>query len=182
MERLLLVEHNLLFREGLALLLKCRTGLSSVYARSLAEAKGILDDANQKLACVIVDLDLPDGDGTELLKQLNGLPVVALIRQPVYLDDRYSATVRLLNTRDPAVGEMFVKTTGRSLIKGKGESSCFGDSGGPLFVGDQQTIVGVTSGGYPMCRGPEYYQRVDLPGVLKWVRSFPSPKGGAKRP
>jgi CheY-like chemotaxis protein len=119
MERLLLVEHNLLFREGLALLLKWRTGLSSVYARSLAEAKGILDDANQKLACVIVDLDLPDGDGTELLKQLNGLPVVALIRQPVYLDDRYSATVRLLNTRDPAVGEMFVKTTGRSLIKAR---------------------------------------------------------------
>src|SRR5215212_11427252 len=91
----------------------------------------------------------------------------------VYPDDRYRATVRLLNTRDPAVGEMSVKTTGRSLIKGKGEASCFGDSGGPLFVGDQQTIVGVTSGGYPMCRGPGYYQRVDLPGVLKWVRSFP---------
>jgi len=80
MERLLLVEHNLLFREGLALLLKWRTGLSSVYATSLAEAKGILEEANQKPACVIVDLDLPDGDGSELLKQLNGLPVVALIR------------------------------------------------------------------------------------------------------
>ncbi len=80
MERLLLVEHNLLFREGLALLLKWRTGLSSVYARSLAEAMGILEEANQKPACVIVDLDLPEGDGTELLKQLNGLPVVALIR------------------------------------------------------------------------------------------------------
>jgi DNA-binding NarL/FixJ family response regulator len=80
MERLLLVEHILLFREGLALLLKWRTGLSCVYARSLAEAKGILEKANQKPACVIVDLDLPDGDGTELLKQLNGLPVVALIR------------------------------------------------------------------------------------------------------
>jgi DNA-binding NarL/FixJ family response regulator len=80
MERLLLVEHNLLFREGLALLLKWRTGLSSVYARSLDEAKGILEEANQKPACVIVDLDLPDGDGTELLKELNGLPVVALSR------------------------------------------------------------------------------------------------------
>jgi DNA-binding NarL/FixJ family response regulator len=80
MEQLLLVEHNLLFREGLALLLKWRTGLSSVYARSLEEAKGILEEANKKPACVIVDLDLPDGDGTELLKQLNGLPVVALIR------------------------------------------------------------------------------------------------------
>jgi two-component system, OmpR family, KDP operon response regulator KdpE len=80
MERLLLVEHNLLFREGLALLLKWRTGLSSVYATSLAEAKGILEEANQKPACVIVDLDLPEGEGTELLKQLNGLPVVALMR------------------------------------------------------------------------------------------------------
>lgn len=89
--------------------------------------------------------------------------------------DRYSATVRLLNTKDPAVGEMFVKTTGVSLIKGKGEASCSGDSGGPLFVPDQQTIVGVTSliSTPVVCRAAVYYQRVDLPRVLKWVRSFP---------
>jgi two-component system KDP operon response regulator KdpE len=80
MERLLLIEQNLLFREGLALLLKWRTGLSSVFATSLAEAQGVLEEANQKPACVIVDLDLPEGEGTELLKQLNGLPVVALSR------------------------------------------------------------------------------------------------------
>jgi Trypsin len=87
--------------------------------------------------------------------------------QPAFLDDRYRATVRLLNTKDSAIGEMFVKTTGVSLIKGKGEASCYGDSGGPLFVGDQQTIVGVTSFGLaPLCRGPGYYQRVDLPRVL----------------
>jgi hypothetical protein len=92
--------------------------------------------------------------------------------QLVYPGNRYRATVRLLNTND-AVGDMFVKTTGVSLIKGKGEASCKGDSGGPLFVPDQQTIVGVTSFGNPVCRGPVYYQRVDLPGVLRWVRSFP---------
>ena len=39
-----------------------------------------MDDTNQIPVCVIVDLDLPDGDGTELLKQLNGLPVLALIK------------------------------------------------------------------------------------------------------
>jgi hypothetical protein len=93
--------------------------------------------------------------------------------QPILLNDRYRATARLLNTRNPAVSDMFVKTTGVSLIRGKGEGSCFGDSGGPLFVGDQQTIVGVTSfGTAPLCRGPVYYQRVDLPRVLKWVGSF----------
>jgi two-component system, OmpR family, KDP operon response regulator KdpE len=80
MERLLLVEHNLLFREGLAILLKWRTGLGSIYARSLAEAKDILEEADQKPACVVVDLDLPDGEGIELLKELDGIPVLALSR------------------------------------------------------------------------------------------------------
>jgi DNA-binding NarL/FixJ family response regulator len=76
----LVVEHNLLFREGLALLLEWRTGLSSVQAGSLDQAKAILAEANQKKpACIIVDLDLPDGEGTEVLKELDGLPVLALI-------------------------------------------------------------------------------------------------------
>jgi DNA-binding NarL/FixJ family response regulator len=79
-KRLLLVEPNPLFRDGLALLLEWRTGLNSVHAGSLAEGRCVLEDADQKPACVIVNLDLPDGDGTELLKQLNGLPVLALIR------------------------------------------------------------------------------------------------------
>jgi DNA-binding NarL/FixJ family response regulator len=77
---LLLVEHNLLFRDGLALLLEWRTGLNSVFARSLAEAQDLLEEADQKPECIIVDLDLPEGEGTELLKELDGVPVLALIR------------------------------------------------------------------------------------------------------
>ena len=80
MERLLLVEHNPLFGEGLATLLEWQTGLSSVHAGSLAEAKGVLEEANQKPACIIVDLDLPDGEGNELLEELDGIPVLALIK------------------------------------------------------------------------------------------------------
>jgi DNA-binding NtrC family response regulator len=80
MERLLLVEHNLLFRDGLALLLEWRTGLSSIYARSLAEARDILDESDHKPACVVVDLDLPEGEGNEVLKGVDGVPMLALIR------------------------------------------------------------------------------------------------------
>jgi secreted trypsin-like serine protease len=128
---------------------------------------------------------LPDADLVDTLKEGKRLTVVGYGAtgyeigggprpQPVYPEDRNRATVRLLDTKDPAIGEMFVKTTGVSLIKGKGQSSCHGDSGGPLFMPDQQTIVGVTSFGIaPLCRGPAYYQRADLPRVLKWVRSFP---------
>ena len=81
MERLLLVEHNPLFGEALALLLEWQTGLSSTHAGSLAEAKGLLEEANQKKpACIIVDLDLPDGEGNELLKELDGIPVLGLMK------------------------------------------------------------------------------------------------------
>jgi DNA-binding NarL/FixJ family response regulator len=73
MERLLLVEHNPLFREGLATLLEWRTGLSSVQASSMAKAKGVLEEANQKSACIMVYLDLPDAEGNELLEQLDGI-------------------------------------------------------------------------------------------------------------
>jgi len=79
MEHLLVVEHNRLFREGLALLLEWRTGLCSIPAESLAEAKAILE-AKRKPACIIVDLDLPEGEGTKVLKEVDGLPVLALIR------------------------------------------------------------------------------------------------------
>jgi Trypsin len=131
---------------------------------------------------------LPDAGLVDTLKEGQRLTTVGYgvnrferggdgpLPQPVFLDDRYRATVRLLNTKDPALGNMFVKTTGvKGLIKREGEGSCFGDSGGPLFLPDQQTIVGVTSWGstVPPCTGPAYYQRIDLSGVLKWVRSFP---------
>jgi DNA-binding NarL/FixJ family response regulator len=79
MDWLLVVEHNRLYREGLATLLEWRTGLSSIYAGSLVEAKGVLEEATRKPACIIVDLDLPGGGGPELLEQLDGEPVVALV-------------------------------------------------------------------------------------------------------
>jgi Trypsin len=128
---------------------------------------------------------LPDAGLVDTLKEGKRLTVVGyganrfdLVSkpplQPVFVGDRYRATVRLLDTKTPAVGDMFLKTTGVSLTGGNGETSCYGDSGGPLFVPDQQTIVGVTSFGIaPLCRGPGYNQRMDLPRVLSWVRSFP---------
>ena len=131
---------------------------------------------------------LPDAGLVNTLKEGQRLTVVGygtrgfdlvvskppLQPQPRPLDNRYRATVRLLNPIDPAVDDQLVTTSGIG-IRGDGEGICFGDSGGPLFVADQQTIVGVTSWGstVPPCTGPVYYQLMDLPGDLNWVRSFP---------
>ena len=98
-------------------------------------------------------------------------------RQPIYPDIRQMTTVEYLGTEGIAnlVGEdVFIKTTGHGMGRG-GEGTCYGDSGGPLFLEDQTTVVAVTSFGptssFP-CSGPGYAQRVDLPVVLDWVRSF----------
>jgi DNA-binding NarL/FixJ family response regulator len=79
MSWVLIVEDHALFREGLALLLKWRTGLDNVQSGSIAEARRILGDAKEEPVCAVVDLDLPDG--VELLERLRGLPVVALVSE-----------------------------------------------------------------------------------------------------
>jgi len=77
MSWVLIVEDHALFREGLALLLKWRTGLDNIQSGSIDEARRILGDTKEKPVCAVVDLDLPDG--VELLERLRGLPVVALV-------------------------------------------------------------------------------------------------------
>jgi DNA-binding NarL/FixJ family response regulator len=83
MKRLLLVHDNNLFREALALLLEWQMGLDSVQAGSVAEACRILGEPHHDEVCLaIVDIDLPNEDGIELIKELreleNDCPVLAL--------------------------------------------------------------------------------------------------------
>jgi DNA-binding NarL/FixJ family response regulator len=69
-KRVLLIEDHALFRESLALLLEWRLGLESIEAGSLAEGRRILSAEKRMADLAIIHLDLPDGDGTELIEQL----------------------------------------------------------------------------------------------------------------
>jgi trypsin len=92
--------------------------------------------------------------------------------RPVYRDVRYRATVKLISTEN-RVADMFVKLSGASAGRG-GEGTCFGDSGGPIFMPNQRTVVANNSFVTNFrCAGVTYAQRMDLPPVLRWVRSFP---------
>ena len=74
MKRLLLVHDDNLFREALALLLEWQMGLDSVQAGSVAEAHRILGEPHHDEVCLaIVDIDLPNEDGIELIKELREL-------------------------------------------------------------------------------------------------------------
>lgn len=77
-----MIEGHALFRQGLALLLRWRLDLESVEAGSLAEGHRVLSDPRGTADVAIIDLNLPDGDGCELIAQLHKtkphVPVLAL--------------------------------------------------------------------------------------------------------
>ena len=82
MKRVLIVDDHDLFRQVLAVVLGQHTDLSeSVQVESLAEARRVWGGLNGQIDLAIVDLDIPGGDGTELIKELRAaqpdLPVLA---------------------------------------------------------------------------------------------------------
>ena len=81
-KRVLLIENHALFREGLALLLNSALGLESIDAGSLDEGHRVLGAAKGMADLAIIELDLPDGDGSELIERLHqtepDVPIVAL--------------------------------------------------------------------------------------------------------
>ncbi len=81
MTRVLLADDHYLFRELLATVLRQDTNLKeNVQAESLAEVRRLLRGLDGNIDLAIVDIDLPNGDGAEVIKELRevGVPVLAL--------------------------------------------------------------------------------------------------------
>ena len=82
MKRVLIVDDRDLFRQVLAVVLGQQTDLKeSIQAESLAEARRVLDGLGGKIDLVIIDLDITDGNATELIEELRDVepdvPVLA---------------------------------------------------------------------------------------------------------
>jgi hypothetical protein len=83
--------------------------------------------------------------------------------------ERMKATATLVNLKSDL-------TKGHNLAhsgdpgRGKG-GTCFGDSGGPVFLSGTWTIAGITSFGMSSmtCSGPGYAYRADQAEVIEWV-------------
>src|SRR5215208_5998174 len=93
--RIMLVEDHLAFRQALASLLSHEPDLEVVaQAGSLAQARKMLD---RRLDVAVVDLGLPDGDGSALIGELRlrnpGISVLVLSTAmgPGHLDDAVKA-------------------------------------------------------------------------------------------
>jgi DNA-binding NarL/FixJ family response regulator len=81
MTRVLLVDDHNLLRELLATVLQQNTDLKENFqAESLAEARQLLRDLDSNVDLAIVDVDLPNGDGAQMITELRevDVPVLAL--------------------------------------------------------------------------------------------------------
>jgi two-component system nitrate/nitrite response regulator NarL len=71
--RIMVVDDHDTFRDPLAFMLERESELTVVARpRSLSEARTVLENAEPAVDVAIVDLNLPDGSGTDLIKDLRG--------------------------------------------------------------------------------------------------------------
>ncbi len=82
---------------------------------------------------------------------------------------RMVATPRLIQVNTGFTGPRSILLSNNANTGG----TCFGDSGGPNFIGDTNVIGGVTSFGMnSTCAGTGGVFRIDRPGELEWITSF----------
>jgi hypothetical protein len=101
-------------------------------------------------------------------------------RQPTDAQDRYFGSATVIGDND-VLSSDFLKL---SPSNAKGNSSaCYGDSGGPNFLGDSTTILAINAFGVSgNCSSPTYSYRIDTPAALGFVRATASKLGRVKLP
>lgn len=90
------------------------------------------------------------------------------------LTTRYQGTVHLVSLRSALIdGYNLHYTNNPGKGRGGAGGTCFGDSGGPVFLDDTTTIVGVNSFVLNSnCKGAGFAYRVDIAESLDFVLSY----------
>jgi hypothetical protein len=87
----------------------------------------------------------------------------------VALRTRMVAHPKLIQINQGIVGDFAILLTNNHRTGG----TCFGDSGGPNFIGTSNVVAGVTSFGLNRtCAGTGGVYRVDQPDDLEWLATF----------
>jgi hypothetical protein len=84
--------------------------------------------------------------------------------------ERLMSEAKLVNLRNAWTGGLYLQASANA--GGDRGGTCFGDSGGPVFLGGSGSnlIVSVTSFGLsPWCTGVDFSYRVDTAEALVWI-------------
>ena len=125
MKRVFLVEDHAAFREALAKVLEWEAGFEKVpQAGSLSEGLASVGVLDGDLDVAVVSLDLPDGDGTDLISQMRStepdVPVLVLTlsQDPARHAQALDAGAERVLTKDASIEEIVdaVRRTGDPAV------------------------------------------------------------------
>ena len=114
----------------------------------------------------------PDGRNDALVETV-GYGIQSVQPAPMDVETRYKSTSRIVQVNGNISEGGNVHTLNNpSAIGGRG-GSCFGDSGGPLFVNNTNDVLAVVSFGFsPTCHGADYSWRVDTQDSYDFILPF----------
>jgi secreted trypsin-like serine protease len=109
----------------------------------------------------------------DALVETVGYGIQAIQPKPMDVESRFKSTSRIVELNgNQSVGGNLHTLNNPSEVGGKG-GSCFGDSGGPVFVNNTNQVVAVVSyGPSQTCHGADYSWRVDTQAARLFVSQF----------
>lgn len=102
-----------------------------------------------------------------------GYGVQSVQPHPMEVESRYKSTSRIVevNGHTATAGNLHTLNN-PSAVGGRG-GTCFGDSGGPVFVNNTNQVIAVVSFGYSAtCHGADYSWRVDTVDSYDFLQPF----------
>lgn len=85
---------------------------------------------------------------------------------------RYKAEVVIQNLDNAVVDGFNIQTSGNANAIWSG-GTCFGDSGGPMFLDDTNVVIGITSfGNDPNCKSSSYFYRTGIDDTRSFLDDF----------
>lgn len=102
-----------------------------------------------------------------------GYGIQAIQPHPMDVESRYKSTSRIVETNGHASAAGNLHTLNNPSAIGGTGGTCFGDSGGPLFVNDTNQVISVVSYGFSgTCHGADYSWRVDTTDSYGFILPF----------
>jgi hypothetical protein len=114
----------------------------------------------------------PSGRNGALVETV-GYGIQSVQPHPMDIESRYKSTSRIVEVNGSiARGGNLHTLNNPSAVGGVG-GSCFGDSGGPVFVNNTNEVIAVVSFGFSLtCHGADYSWRVDTQPSYDFILPF----------
>jgi hypothetical protein len=109
----------------------------------------------------------------DALVETVGYGIQSIQPKPMDVSSRFKSTSRIVEVTGNQSDGGNLHTLNNPSEKGGKGGSCFGDSGGPVFINNTNKVLAVVSyGPSQTCHGADYSWRVDTTVSQSWLRNF----------